>query len=70
MIVKDNGKGQITCRDKQTNKHLLHYKQLNTFDHPHNIHKYFDSEPSTVLLVNRYITFQKFDKYTPLHMIL
>ena len=30
MIVKDNGKGQVTCRNKQINKYFLHYKQLNT----------------------------------------
>ena len=64
MIVKDNGKGQITCRNKQT------YKQLNTFDHSYHIHKYLDSEPSTFLLVNRHIIFNKFDKHIQLHMIM
>ena len=47
-------------RLQQTNKCFLHYKQLNTFDHPYHIHKYLDSETSTVLLVNRYIIFNKF----------
>ena len=51
MIVKD-GKCQVTCRNKQTNKYFLHYKQLNTFDHPYHIHKYLDSEPSTFLLAS------------------
>ena len=45
---------------KQINN-FLHYKQLNTFDHPYHIDKYLDSEPSTVLLVNRYVIFNKFD---------
>ena len=27
-------------RLKQTNKYFLHYKQLNTFDHPYHIHKF------------------------------
>ena len=54
MIVKDNGKGQVTHRNKQTNKYFLHYKQLNTFDHAYHIRKYLDNEPSTFLLVNRY----------------
>ena len=57
-------------RLKQTNKYFLHYKQLNTFDHPYHIHKYLDSEPSTVFLVNRYIIFNKFDKHIQLHMIM
>ena len=35
MIVKDNGKGQVTCRNEQTNEYFLHYKQLNPFDHPY-----------------------------------
>ena len=70
MIVKDNGKGQVTRRNKQTDKYFLHYKQLNTFDHPYHIHKYLDSEPSTFLLVNRYINFNKFDKHIQLHMIM
>ena len=55
---------------KQTNEYFLHYKQLNTFDHPYHIYKYFDSEPSTFLLVNRYIIFNKFDKHIQLHMIM
>ena len=70
MVVKDNGKGQVTCRNKQTNKYFLHYKQLNTFDHPYHIHKYLDSEPSTFLLVTRYIIFNKFVKHIQLHMIM
>ena len=70
MIVKDNGKGQVTRRNKQTNQYFLHYKQLNTFDHPYHIHKYLDSEPSTFLLVNRYIIFNKFDKHIQVHMIM
>ena len=57
-------------RLKQTNKYFLCYKQLNTFDHPHEIHKYLDREPSTFLLVNRYIIFNKFDKDIQLHMII
>ena len=69
MIVKDNGEGHVTRRNKQTNKYFLHYKQLNTFDHPHHIHKYLDSESSTFLLVNRYSIFNKFDKHAQLHMI-
>ena len=52
MIGKYNGKDQVTCRNEQTNKHVLHYKQLNTFDHPYHIEKYLDSEPSTFLPVN------------------
>ena len=67
MIVKDNGKGQVTCQNKETNKYFLHYKQLNTFDHPYHTHKYLDSEPSSFLLVNRYIIFNKFDKHIQLH---
>ena len=55
---------------KQTNKYFLRYKQLNTFDHPYYIHKCLDSEPSTFLLVNRYIIFDKFDKHIQLHMIM
>ena len=57
-------------RFKQTNKYFLHYKQLNTFDHPYHIHKYLDSELSTFLLVNRYIIFNKFDKEIQLHMMI
>ena len=52
---------------KQINKYFLHYKQLNTIDHPYHIHKYLDNEPSTFLLVNRYIIFNKFDKHIQLH---
>ena len=33
---------------------FLHYKHLTIFDHPDNIHKSLDSEPSTFLLVNKY----------------
>ena len=50
-------------RIKQTNKYFLHYKQLNTFDHPYHIQKYLDSETLTFLLVNRYIIFNKLDKH-------
>ena len=70
MIVKDNGKSQVTRRNKQTNKYFLHYKQLNTFDHPYHRHKYSDREPSTFLLVNRYIIFNKSDKHIQLDMIM
>ena len=42
---------------------------LPIFDHPYHIHKYLDSEPSTFLLVNRYIIFNKFVKHIQLHMI-
>ena len=70
MIVKDNGKGQVRRRNKQTNKYFSHYKQLNTFDHPYHIHKYLDSESSTFLLVNRYSIFNKFDEHIQLHMIM
>ena len=49
-------------------------KQINIFyvksDHPYHIHKYLDSEPSTFLLVNRYIIFNKFVKHIQLHMIM
>ena len=54
MIVKGNGKGQVTRRNKQTNEYFSHYKQLNTLDYPYHIHKYLDSESSTFLPVNRY----------------
>ena len=57
-------------RLKQTNKYFLCYKQLNTFEHPYHIHKCLDSEPSTFLLINRYIIFNKFDKDIQLHMIM
>ena len=57
-------------RLKQANKYFLHHKQFNTFDHPYHIHKYLDSEPSTFLLVNRYIIFNKLDKHIQLHMIM
>ena len=69
MIVKDNGKGRVTRRNKQTIKYFLPNKQLNTFDHPYHMHKFLDSEPSTFLLVNRYIISNKFDKHIQLHMI-
>ena len=65
MIVKDDGKGQVTRRNKQTNEYFLH-----SFDHPYHIHKFLDSEPSTFLLVNRYIIFNKFVKHIQLHMIM
>ena len=67
MIVKDNGEGQVTRRNKQTSKYFFTLKQLNTFDHPYHIHKYLDSEPSTFLLVNRYIIFNKFANHIQLH---
>ena len=67
MIVKDNGKGQVTRRNKQTNEYFLHWKQLNAFDHPYHIHKYLDSEPSTFLLVD---TYNIFVKHIQLHMIM
>ena len=70
MIVKDNGKGQVTRRNKQTKNFFLHYKQLNTFDHPYHIHEYLDSEPLAFLLVNRYNISNKFDKLIQLHMIM
>ena len=70
MIVKDNRKGQVTRRNKQTNEYFLHRKQLNAFDHPYHIHKYLDSELSTFLLVDRYIIFNKFVKHIQLHMIM
>ena len=57
-------------RLKQTNEYLFCYKQLNTFDHPYYIHTCLESEPSTFLLVNRYIIFNKFDKNIQLHMIM
>ena len=60
----------IPERRKQTNKYFLHYKQLDTFDHPYYTRKCLDSEPSTYLLVNRYIIFNKFDKHIQLHMII
>ena len=48
--------GEINLqRLEQRNKYFLHYKQLNTFDHPYDIHKSLDSESSTFLLVNRYV---------------
>ena len=68
--MKDNSKGQVTRRNKHTNKYFSNHKQLNTFDHPYHIHKYLDSEPSTFLLVNRYSVFNKFDKHIQLHMIM
>ena len=57
-----------TQRLKQTNKYFVHYKQLNTFDHPYHIYKY--NKPLTFLLVNRYIIFKKSDKHIQLHMIM
>ena len=57
-------------RLKQTNKYFFCYKQLNTFDLAYYKHKRLDSEPSTFLLVNRYIVFNKFDKDIQLHMIM
>ena len=70
MMVKDNREGQVTRRNKQTNEYFLHWKQFNAFDHPYHIHKYLDSEPSTFLLVDRYIIFNKFVKHIQLHMIM
>ena len=57
-------------RLKQKNEYFFCYKQLNKFDHPYYIHKCLDSEPSTFLLINRYIIFNKFDKDLQLHMIM
>ena len=57
-------------RLEQTNKYFFCYKQLNTFDLPYYKHKCLDSEPSTFMLVNRYIIFNKFDKDIQLHMIM
>ena len=57
-------------RLKQTNKYFLCDKQLNTFDQPHYIHNCLDSEPSTFLLVDRYIIFSKFAKDIQLHMVM
>ena len=54
----------------QTNKYFLHYKQLNTFDHPYHIHKYLECKPSAFLLVNRCIIFNEFDNHFQLHMII
>ena len=48
----------------------IFYKQLNTFDHPYHIHIYLDSEPSTFLLANRYIIFNKFDKNIQLPILM
>ena len=49
-------------------------KKINIFyiknDNPYHIHIYLDSEPSTFLLVNRYIIFNKFVKHIQLHMIM
>ena len=70
MIVKNTDEGQVTRRNKETNKYFLPYKQLNTFDHPYYIHIYLDSEPSTFLLVKRFIIFNKFDKHIQLHMLM
>ena len=54
--------------------HAEKRKQINIFyiknDHPYHIHIYLDSEPSTFLLVNRYIIFNKFVKHIQLHMIM
>ena len=55
---------------KQRKTYFLNYKQFNIFDHPYYVHKCLDSEPSTFLLVNRYITFNKFDKHIQLHVIM
>ena len=41
-----------------------------SFDHSYHIHKYLDSEPSTFLLANRYIIFNKCVKHIQLHMIM
>ena len=66
MTEEENPQRLLT----ETNKYYLHYKQLNTFDHPYQIHKYLDSKPSTFLVVSRYIIFNKFDKNIELHMIM
>ena len=57
-------------RLKQRNKYFLRYKQLNTFYYPYYVQKHLDSEPSTFLLVNRYIIYDKFDKNIQLNMIM
>ena len=47
--------GEVNPRRlEQRNSFFLHYKYLNIFDHPNDIHKSLDSEPSTFMLVNRY----------------
>ena len=42
-------------RLEQRNIFFIHYKQFDILDHPYDIHKSLDSEPSTFLLVNRYV---------------
>ena len=55
-------------RLKQTNKYFF---LLQTTEYlPYYKHKCLDSEPSTFLLVNRYIIFNKFDKDIKLHRIM
>ena len=53
---------------KQTNKYFF---LLQTTEYlPYYKHKCLDSKPSTFLLVNRYIIFNKFDKDIKLHRIM
>ena len=55
-------------RLKQTNKYFF---LLQTTEYlPYYKHKCLDSEPSTFLLVNRYIIFNKFDKDIKPHRII
>ena len=55
-------------RLKQTTKYFF---LLQTTEYlPYYKHKCSDSEPSTFLLVNRYIIFNKFDKDIKLHRIM
>ena len=55
-------------RLKQTNKYFF---LLQTTEYlPYYKHKCLDREPSTFLLVNRYIIFNKFDKDIKLHRIV
>ena len=60
----------MTREVHQKNKYFLRYKQFNIFDHLYYVHKCLDSEPSNFSLVNRYITFNKFDKHIQPHMIM
>ena len=69
---RHNAKYPSLNRVKQTNDFFLHFRQLNTFDHPYHIHKYLDNESSTCLLldISTLITFDKFDKHIQLHIIM
>ena len=64
MIGKYNGKGQVICWNKQTNKHFLHYKQLNTFDRSYHIHKYLDNLACKCAQAIRMLS----DEYTSVHV--